>query len=317
MTSLREKMAQHGFESNDDYEFQVRCLLEGPTRTLRTLNIDGDGERRKSAFATALARALEFPHCLYLDFTEAHPVPPDVILPPTQDELGREEPPIEPLDLTVSEACAQSEGEPTVLILDQLQAADFREHIRIHRLIADCFWEVRGGRYYANPRHLLLFLISESPLYHSLQKESFRVWVGRVSERQIDYAPSEFGLDAAALPLFAALAALFQALGMAPTRSEFAHILTDLQLHVRTVEHLRLSLYGRTEGLTREALALPTLAAPLQAVVEATQNLLPDRTHRTPLLNNRPRGDCSRVSRLFMTCFARACHGGLTAIVCC
>ncbi|HYN76184.1 MAG TPA: hypothetical protein VES73_00125, partial [Lamprocystis sp. (in: g-proteobacteria)] len=171
MPSLREKMAQHGFESNDDYEFQVRCLLEGPTRTLRTLNIDGDGERRKSAFATALARALEFPHCLYLDFTENHPVQPDVILPPTQDELGREEPPIEPLDQTVSEACAQSEGEPTVLILDQLQAADFREHIRIHRLIADCFWDVRGGRYYANPRHLLLFLISESPLYHSLQKE--------------------------------------------------------------------------------------------------------------------------------------------------
>ncbi|MFZ0790821.1 MAG: hypothetical protein WAM94_14520, partial [Chromatiaceae bacterium] len=73
MSSLREKLAQHGFESNDDYEFQVRCLLESPIRTLRALNITGDGERRKTAFATALARALEFPHCLYHDFTEKHP----------------------------------------------------------------------------------------------------------------------------------------------------------------------------------------------------------------------------------------------------
>jgi len=274
MPSLREKLAQHGFESNDDYEFQVRCLLESPTRTLRALNITGDGERRKTAFATALARALEFPHCLYHDFTEKHPPLPDVILPPSKDELGRQEPPIDPLDQTVSESCAQSEGEPTILILDQLQAADFREHIRIHRLIADCFWEVRGGRYYASPRHLLLFLISEAPLYHSLQKASFRVWIGRASERQMEYEPAEFALGEEARPLFQALAALFRALGNAPTRSEFGHILHDLQLHVRTPEHLRLSLFGRSEALVRDALADPALAEPLSAVVEAAQALL-------------------------------------------
>lgn len=274
MPSLREKMAQHGFESNDDYEFQIRCLLEGPARTLRTLNIAGDSERRKTAFATALARALEFPHVLYLDFTETHPTPPDVILPPSQDELGRTEPAIEALDLKVSEACALSEGEPTILILDQLQAADFREHIRIHRLVNDCSWEVRGGRYYANPRHLLLFLISESPLYHSLQKESFRLWVGRVSEHQVEYRPEDFGLGAEARPLFGLLADLFRALGNAPTRSEFANILRDLQLHVRTSEQLRLCLYGRAEGLTREALAAPALVPPLEAVVGAAQALL-------------------------------------------
>ena len=164
MPSLREKMAEYGFESNDDYEFQVRCLLESPNRGLRALNIEGDSERRKTAFANALARALDYPHCLYHDFTEQHPPPPDLILPPSRDELGRAEPPIQPLDQTPSEACAQSEGEPTILILDQLQAADFREHIRVHRLIADCAWEVRGGHYYANPRHLLIFLISVVPL---------------------------------------------------------------------------------------------------------------------------------------------------------
>ncbi|MGE5154421.1 MAG: hypothetical protein ACM3ST_10420 [Bdellovibrio bacteriovorus] len=274
MPNLREKMAEHGFESNDDYEFQVRCLLESPTRGLRTLNIEGDSERRKTAFANALARALEFPHCLYHDFTERHPPPPDLILPPSKDELGREEPPIEPLDRLVSEACALSEGDPTVLILDQLQAADFREHIRIHRLIADCAWEVRGGRYYANPRHLLLFLISEAPLYHSLQRDSFRVWIGRVSERQIDYRPSDFGLGEEAEPLFGALGDLFRALGAAPTRSELTQILHDLQLHVRTPEHLRLSLYGRSEALARDALADPALVKRLGAVVEAAQALL-------------------------------------------
>jgi hypothetical protein len=274
MPSLREKMAEHGFESNDDYEFQVRCLLESPTQGLRSLNIAGDSGRRKTAFASALARALGFPHCLYHDFTQQHPPLPDLILPLTKDELGREEPPIDPLDQIVSEACAQSEGEPTILILDQLQAADFREHIRIHHLVADCAWEVRGGRFYANPRHLLLFLISETPLYHSLQKDSFRVWISRVSERQIEYRPADFGLGEEAEPLFLALRTLFQALGAAPTRSELTHILNDLQLHVRTIEHLRLSLFGRSESLVREVLKDPMLEGPLAAVVEAAQALL-------------------------------------------
>jgi hypothetical protein len=274
MPSLREKMAEHGFESNDDYEFQLRCLLESPTRGLRTLNIEGDSERRKTAFASALARALGFPHCLYHDFTQQHPPLPDLILPPSKDELGREEPPIEPLDQIVSEACAQSEGEPTILILDQLQAADFREHIRVHRLIADCAWAVRGGCFYANPRHLLLFLISEAPLYHSLQRDSFRVWVGRGSERQIAYRPGDFGLGEEAEPLFQALGALFRALGTSPTRSELTHILNDLQLHVRTTEHLRLSLFGRSESLGRDALKDPRLEGPLSAVVAAAQTLL-------------------------------------------
>lgn len=274
MPSLRETMAIHGFESNDDYEFQVRCLLESPVQCVRALAIEGDSERRKTAFATALARALEFPHILYHDFTQTHPPLPDTILPPSRDELGREEPPIEALDQTVSEACAQSEGEPTILILDQLQAADFREQIRIHRLIADAFWDVRGGRYFANPKRLLVFLISERPLYHSLQKASFRVWVGRVSERQIDYDPADFGLGPEAEPLFQALGALFRALGAAPTPSEFQRVLADLQRHVRTAEHLRLSLYGRIEWIDRGALAEPALAGYLATVLDSAAALL-------------------------------------------
>ena len=274
MPSLRDKMASHGFESNDDYEFQIRCLLESPARALRALAIEGDSERRKTAFAMALAQALDFPRILYHDFTQTHPPPPDTILPPSKDELGREEPPIDPFDQTVSEACAQSEGEPTILILDQLQAADFREHIRIHGLIGDGIWDVRGGRYFANPKHLLVFLISEGPLYHSLQKESFRVWVGRLSERQLDYEPADFGLEPETAPLLQALGSLFRALGTAPTRSEFQRILTDIQLHVRTPEHLRLSLYGRVEGIDRTSLADPKLAERLAAVLDAAAALL-------------------------------------------
>lgn len=267
-------MAENGFESNDDYEFQLRCLLESPARGIRTLNITGEGERRKTAFANALARSLDFPHVLYHDFTDQSPPLPDVILPPSRDELGREDPPIEPLDQIVSEACAQSEGDPTVLILDQLHAADFREHIRIHRLVSSCYWDIRDGRYFANPRHLLLFLISEEPLYHALQKESFRVWINRVSERHLNYRPDEFGLSPMAQPLFDAISQLFRALDAAPTRSELARILSDLQLHVRTTEHLQLSLFGRTEGLERAAIASPEHQPSLAAVVDAAQKLL-------------------------------------------
>lgn len=273
MLNLREKMAEQGFESNEDYDFPLRCLLDSLTRGVRTLHIDGEGERRKTAFAYAFAHALDFQQVLYHDFTDKHPPLPEVILPPSCDELGREEPPIAPLDHIVSEACAQSEGNSTILILDQLHAADFREHIRIRNLIRHGEWIVRDGRYFANPRHLLLFLISEKPLYHALQKESFRIWINRLSERQRDYRPGDFGLEEDAQPLFDALAKLFRTLGHAPTPSEFGNLLHDLTLRVQTIEHLRLSLYGRIEGIERPKLALSTLTKPLQRAIAATQTL--------------------------------------------
>ncbi len=274
MLNLREKMAHHGFESNDDYAFQVRCLLESPTSIVRTLNITGDSERRKTAFANALAQALDFPHILYHDFTQQHPPLPEVILPPSRDELGREEPPIEPLDETLGEACAQSEAEDTLLILDQLQAADFREHIRIHRLIRDGHWDIRDARFFANPTHLILFLISEEPLYHSLQKESFRVWINRVSEHRIDYSPTDFGLGSDAKPLFEALHTLFQDLGSAPTRSEFEKILREIHLRVRTQDQLRHCLYGWTEDLEHTDLFDQALLPSLDRVVDQIRDYL-------------------------------------------
>jgi hypothetical protein len=274
MASLQERMARHGFESNDDYEYQVRCLLSAPVDGVRALNVEGESGRRKTAFANALAQALEYPNVLYHDFTQQNPPLPDVILPPTKDEQGREEPPIDPLDQVVSEACAFSEGEQTILILDQLQAADFREHIRIYKLLTRARWSFRDAVYYANARNLLVFLISEEPLYHSLQKNSFRIWVSRVSHRQVPYQPADFGLDDEAAEVMDRLAELFEALGMAPTRTEYGRLLHDIHLHVRTAEFLRHSIYGWTEGVDRELLYSPEIEPVLQGVLRAVERYI-------------------------------------------
>jgi hypothetical protein len=191
-----------------------------------------------------------------------------VILPPTVDELGRRAPAIEPLDQVVSEASAVSEGARTILVLDQLQAADFRDHLRKNRLIRDCRWTFRDACYYANPKNLLLFLISEEALYHGLQKVSFRVWVNRVSEHQIEWDPADFGLGSDAEPLFRALAQLFRELGAAPTRSEMEKILQDAHQRIRNVEHLRHSLYGWSEDMDRDRLFAPAMERALERVVD-------------------------------------------------
>lgn len=274
MSQLRAAMTRNGFESNDDYAFQVRCLLEESTRHIRTLSIEGDSARRKTAFAHALAWSLDYPQVLYHDFSDQAPPPPEIILPPSQDELGREEPPIDPLDDMASKACALSEAEKTVLILDQLQVADFREHIRIHRLVRDRRWSIAEVLYPAKAANLLLFLISDEPLYHSLQRYCFRVWISRVSERRIDFRPHDFGLGCEAAPLFGALADLFSALQAAPTHSELGRILDDLQLRIGSTDHLRHALFGRCEGLSHQALHAAEIQPRLDAVIEALQHYL-------------------------------------------
>jgi hypothetical protein len=270
MSTLRERMAQHGFESNDEYDYPLRCLVSGSFEGIKALNVTGDCGRRKTAFASALAQALEYPHVLYHDFSQQNPPQPDIILPPTQDELGRSEPPIDPLDQVVSEACAFSEGEGTILLLDQLQVADFREHIRIYKFLTRGRWSFRDAIYYANRQNLLVFLISETGLYHSLQKHSFRIWVERPSSRQIPFRPQELGLGEDAAPLLGALARLFERLHTGPTRSEYAHLLEDIHRDIRTADALRHSIYGWTEGVDRDLLysaqAQPAVETAVQAI---------------------------------------------------
>lgn len=254
MPSLRDQLAAHGFESNEDYEYVLECLLGYPAQRLRCLNVVGDGGRRKTAFATALANALEYPQVIYHDCSQpAEPAPAPVA--DAGDESPRaQEPPVPALDRALSDACALSEGERTVLILDQLQVAEFRQHIRLYHFVTSGEWHYRDATLYANPRNLLMFLVSEEPVYHSLQKHSFRAWVSGSSLGPGGYRPSEFGLGAEAGEMMSALDGVFELIGVRPTRSEYARILTDVQQRVRTARDLALSIFGWTEGVDRELL---------------------------------------------------------------
>lgn len=262
-------MAEHGFESNIDYGYHVRCLLSQAHDTIPLLNVEGDSGRRKTAFASALATALEYPQQLYHDFTQVHEPQPPVTPPRSQDEQGREEPPIPAFERVMSDACAYSEGEPTILILDQLQAADFREHLRLYRFIVEAEWHYRDAVFVANADNLVLVLIGEEPLYHSLQRVGFSVWVPRASLGDADYEPADFGLGPEATAMMAKLGALFRSLGVQPTPSEFRCLLFDIEHNVRTHDDLTHSLYGWTEGIDYTQL----ISAPIQQQIE---DLMPE-----------------------------------------
>ncbi|MEM1089176.1 MAG: hypothetical protein AAGB27_15490 [Pseudomonadota bacterium] len=260
MPNLRRLMSEFGFESNDDYEYQMRCFLNAPGRNLRCLNIEGELQRRKTAFANALAGALEYPHVLYHDFSQSEPV-----LEPEPDE---EQAPLSAFDRVVSEACAYSEAEPTILIIDQLQLADFRHHIRLNTFVRTSQWSYPLATLTANSRNFLLFVISEEPLYHSLQKVSFRLWADPGAVK-VAYEPEEFGLDAAAAPVFNALADLFEALQVTPTPSEMQRVTDDLIGRAHTADFLRHSIYGWTEGVDHAALFSDKLEPLIDAVLVA------------------------------------------------
>lgn len=276
--SLQKRMARFGFESNDDYSFPIRCLLNSRVRGVRCLNLEGEADRHRTAFANALARALDYPYVLYHDFSQKKPPPPEVILPPSRDESGREEPPIDPFDDLMSKACAFSEGEKTLAIIDQLHEADFREHIRLSKFLENKQWQIKDTTYYANSAYLLVLLISDQPLYHSLQKSSYRIWVNRVSQRLIPYLPKDFGLDERARPIMQRLDELFQQLGMSPTHSEYQHLLYDLSQHVRTREQLQCALYAWFEGIDRATLYHADLQPLLDPVIEALPGLVGEDT---------------------------------------
>lgn len=271
--SLRKQLAQHGFESNDDYEFALRSLFSAELPHLRTLHVDGAGGRRKTAFANALANALEYKHVLYHDFSQEVMVPPPRPVLLDDGTLSAPEAAPEPFDRAVTEACAFSEAERTILILDQLQAADFADHIRLYQFANSREWSGPTGSVRANPRNLLLVLISEQPLYHSLAKVSYRVWTD-AQRAYLDYRPEDYGLGPDAQWLFAKLAAVFEAAQASPTPSEFQHLLRDLLQHVRSEDQLRQSLFGWTEGLDRARLYTPELTPLLTQAIDALAHYL-------------------------------------------
>lgn len=265
--SLRKKLAEFGFESNDDYDYPLRCLFEAELPHLRCLNIVGASGRRKTALANALGHALDYPHLLYHDFTSAEPPPAPIVLSEDADASGALEAPLSAFERSMSEACAYSEGARTLLILDQLQAADFHDHIRLYHFAQTGEWPSPQGTAIANRQNLLLVLISEEPLYHSLARVSFRIHAD-ASRGHLDYRPEDFGLDASAAEFMDVLGQLFRELGTSPTPGEYGRILADIHQRVRTDEQLRQSLFGWMENLDRGAL----YAAPIQVrVTAATQ----------------------------------------------
>lgn len=267
--SLRRRLAEYGFEANEDYEFPLRCLLESQPRGLRCLHVAGDSGRRKTAFAQALGQAWEYPQVVYVDC--ARPAPPAPVVVVNLDEEGGAEPesaPLTPFERAITEASAYSEADRTMLIIDQLQALDFPDQLRLYRFVQDREWVAAGATVYAHPRNLLVLLISEEALYHPLQKCSFRVWTDPASG-PLDFKPEDFGLGRDARWLLEALGRVFVALGSGPTLSEYALLLDDVRHRIRTVDHLRTALYGRIEHLSRELLLAPETDALLaEAVAE-------------------------------------------------
>jgi hypothetical protein len=270
--SLRRRLADYGFESNDDYDYALRCLFEARLGHLRVLHVDGSAGRRKTAFAHALGHALEYQHVLYHDLGQAEPPAPTLVI----GESGQAEavePGLSAFERVLTEACAYSEGARTVLILDQLQAAPFAEHLRLVGFIESGEWSAGHASVSANPRNLLVLLISEEPLYHSLARLSYRVWTN-AERAYLDYRPEDFGLPPEASGLLAALAEVFGAAGCAPTPREVARLLDDLLHRVRSEEQLRQSIFGWTEGVDRARLAAPAVAAPLRATLDALESFL-------------------------------------------
>ena len=275
--SLRKKLAEFGFESNEDYDFAVRTLLESENNSVRAAELVGSVLRRKTAFAHALGLALEYPHRLYHDFSRPYIPETKPAQTPKEEEENidtgdrRAALPLSAFERIVIEACAFSESSRTLLILDQLQACDFSDQLKLFQFIQSGVWMDRGGSVIAHRRNLLLLLISSEALYHSLQKCSFRVFTD-ASAGVFDFKPEDFGLGTNTQALIDAFAALFDALRCQPTRSEFERILRDCEARVRTAEQLRICVFGRIENLERatlyDAALLPVINRLLHELTE-------------------------------------------------
>lgn len=271
--SLRRKLAEFGFESNDDYDFPLRCLFEAEPEHLRLLHIDGQAGRRKTAFANALGHALDYPRLLYHDFSQ--PEPSSVPITVTLDDGGSEtmEASLPVFERVMVEACGYSEAEPCLLVLDQLQAAPFADQIRLYHFARSGEWTGPGGSAIANRQNLLLALISEQPLYHSLARLSFRIWTD-AQRAFLDYRPEDFGLGPDATHLFAAVIAVFEALPANPTPTEFGRLLQDLLGRVGSEDQLRQAIFGRIEQVDRARLYAPELSPLLRACVDELARFL-------------------------------------------
>lgn len=280
LTNLKKKLAEHGFESNEDYEFALRCVLDSANAGVRCVHVAGGLGRRKTAFAQALAAALGYQRALYHDCAQPAAEPIQITIPlgahdeePDLSQL-RAAKPLSAFERVLTEACAFSEAERTVLVLDQLQCTAFAEQIALGRFLQTREWTSgEHGAVSAHPRNLLLILISEAPLYHSLQKASFRVLTDP-DPKSFEFRPSDFNLAPSAGKLFDALAELFKTLEMGPTQTELQRLFLDLEQRVRTIKQLKIALLGRLEFADASKLDAAASTPLLQSVLDALTTLL-------------------------------------------
>ncbi|HEY9051850.1 MAG TPA: hypothetical protein VIQ03_09920 [Gammaproteobacteria bacterium] len=272
MFPLNKKLAEFGFESRESYDYAIQRFLQNPTENIRCLNIDGDPGRRKTAFAHALAQAMEFDHVLYYEFGTEKTGPQVVRVHDGEDV--KEEPPTSPFDRIMTEACALSEAEKSILILDQMHLAEFKQHIRLYDFTKSKIWSYSDVKFYANPANLLVFMISGEPVYHSLQQASFRIWISAQGGDSGVVRPEDLGLDEACREWLEPLNDLFNQLGVSPSLSEYKKLAHDIEQSIRTIEQLKTSIFGWIENIDRQRFASHSVELVLFRVLEAIQSSL-------------------------------------------
>jgi hypothetical protein len=279
MSSLKQRLAEHGFISDEDYGYAAQCLLSAPGGHLRCLNVEGDCGRRRTAFAYALGHALGHAHVLYHEFTDPPPPPPVRIEPSVNPDDAPGEPPADALDRVMAEACALSEAEPTFLILDQLHQARFHTHIRLAEFIRDGIWRYGELALKAHRRNLLVALISDEPVYHSLNQMAFNLWLGDHEHAVQELTPGLLGLADNARAMLEAMQHVFDTLGVKPTLEEYRRVVHDLHVNVNTPAQMRQSIYGWVEGVDRTHLNSAYMAQVLEErwpVIRAYLGLPPE-----------------------------------------
>ncbi|MFW2372316.1 MAG: hypothetical protein ACN4GM_04285, partial [Gammaproteobacteria bacterium] len=222
------------------------------------------------AFAHALGQALEYEHLLYYEFGCDSPQP-EVIRIHDGKELAKE-PPTSAFDRVMTEACALSEGASTILILDQFQLAEFQQHIRLYEFIRSKQWSYSDVQFVANAQHLLIFVVSAEPLYHSLQQVSFRIWIGSLDTSLAQIQPEELGLDEASIEWLVPLNDLLEALGVSPALSEYRKLAYDIEQSVRNQDQLKASIFGWVEGVDRKRLMGGSLNLHLERVMRGIES---------------------------------------------
>jgi len=269
MFPLKPLLSQHGFTSEESYDHAVRCFLSNPKNSIRCLHIDGDSGRRRTAFANALAYALGAEHVLYYEFGKDKPIPQIIRIQEGEEIV--EEPPVDAFDRVLTEACAQSEADETILILDQLHKTQFLNHIRLYEFLKTGIWRYSDVQYQANVQNLKVILISDEELYHSLQTLSFRLWVDGAHEASKRISATDLGVDAASCSWLTPLQKLFEYLKLSPTVDEYKRLIFDIEQQIRDEHQLKVSLYGWVEGVQWEQLQSDEIKSYLDAVLHEIQ----------------------------------------------